>query len=111
MKNILNKIKSFFKNVAEKFKAFVKKVATKADDIAQNHGEAIITGVTVVGVGAVVGSYFYWQKRFYTTKINAINNIDMNWANINSRITTMWQDIGNTNKDIPVLPRIEVGTF
>lgn len=119
MKNILNKIKNFFKTVAEKFKSFVKKVANKADDIAQDHGEAIITGATIVGVGAVVGSYFYWQKRFYTTRINAINNIDMNWANINSQITTMWQDnrncckgcLGNIPKDIPVLPRIEVSAI
>jgi tRNA A37 threonylcarbamoyladenosine dehydratase len=111
MKNILNKIKNFFKNVAEKFKSFVKKVADKANDVAQNHGEAIITGATVVGVGAVVGSYFYWQKRFYTTRINAINNIDMNWANINSQITTMWQDIGNIPKDVPVLPIVEVSAI
>lgn len=104
MKNILNKIKNFFKSVAEKFKSFVKKVADKANDVAQNHGEAIITGVTIVGVGAMVGSFLYWQKRLYTTRINAINNIDMNWANINSQITTMWPDIGN-------IPRVEVGTF
>lgn len=104
MKNILNKIKNFFKSVAEKFGAFVKKVADKADDVAQNHGEAIITGVTIVGVGAMVGSFLYWQKRVCTARINAINNIDMKWANINSQITTMWPDTGN-------IPGVEVGTF
>lgn len=76
MKNILNKIKNFFKTVAEKFKSFVKKVADKADDVVQNHGEAIITGATVVGVGAMVGSFLYWQKRLYTTRIDAISNKD-----------------------------------
>lgn len=47
MKNILNKIKNFFKNIAEKFKSFVKKVADKVNDVAQNHGEAIIAGATM----------------------------------------------------------------
>ena len=111
MKNILNKIKNFFKNVAEKFKSFVKRVSDKANGVAQNHGEAIITGATIVGVGTIIGSYLYWQKRLCTTKINAINNIDMNWANINSQIATMWQDIGNIPKDVPVLPRVEVSAI
>lgn len=109
MKNILNRIKNFFKTVAEKFKAFVKKVTNKADDIAQNHGEAIITGATVVGVGAVVGSYFYWQKRFYTTKINAINSKN-NLLNIDAK--RLYHYAGNplntyTNDDLGC----EIDTF